>query len=76
MDSAQKAAGSAAGSANQSAKQQYKALKDRYRYVKRENELLAAECDAAATKLNRLKLGKNIMIDAAKAEQGSPRGGE
>ncbi|KAJ3160322.1 hypothetical protein HDU86_000656 [Geranomyces michiganensis] len=73
MDSARPAPTSVTGTSHQTAKQEYKALKDRYRCVKRENELLAAECDAAATKLNRLKLGKNIMVDAAKAELDSLR---
>ncbi|KND02275.1 uncharacterized protein SPPG_09059 [Spizellomyces punctatus DAOM BR117] len=51
-------------------KQRYKSLKERYRYIKRQNEMLADECQAALAKLNRLKIQKNLLLDdIIRAEQ-------
>ncbi|KAJ3052204.1 hypothetical protein HK097_006728 [Rhizophlyctis rosea] len=52
----------------------YRALKAQYRYIKRENELLAEEYESAQTKLKRLKMEKNVLLDRLMLRQGQPGG--
>ncbi|KAJ3282608.1 hypothetical protein HK104_010813 [Borealophlyctis nickersoniae] len=50
-------------------KDRYNALKAQYRYIKRENELLAEEYENAQIKLKRLKIEKNVLLDNLMLQQ-------